>query len=83
MRIEELERQRSVMQAAMAHMNQVHHGSKKEYEVALMRMQAVSQDRHLRDHELAESLFSQLGQLRGEATSSFLHLEERERKARD
>ena len=56
MRIEELERQRSMLRSAMAHMNQVHQASKTEHEVALMRIEEVSQSQH---HELAESLSSQ------------------------
>ena len=37
-----------------------------EYEVAMMKMEEVRQSRHARDHELAESLSTQLGPLRGE-----------------
>ena len=77
MRVEELDRQHNMLQAAMAHMNQVRQGSKRECEVAMMRVEEASQDRHVRDHELAESLSTQLGRLRREAIGSYLHLEAR------
>ena len=76
-RTEELERQLNMLQSSMAHMNQVHQGSKAEYEVALMRVEEMSQCQRVEDQELAESLSNQLGQLRGEAASSYLHLEQR------
>ena len=81
MRTEELERQCNMMQAAMAHMNQVHQGPRMEYEVGMMRM-----EQHVRDHELAESLSAQLGRLRatlgGKSVRSGLEHGEGVRKAR-
>ena len=78
-RIEELERQRNMLQMAMTHVNQVHQSSKSEYERVLMRLEEASQAQHVRDREIAEALTAQLGQLRGEAASSYLQLEQKAR----
>ena len=55
-RIEELERQRDVVQAAMPHMNQVHVGTKADFEQAMGRLEEWSQMQHARDQEIAVSL---------------------------
>ena len=82
-RIEDLERRRDLMKDAMARMNQVHHGSRLEFEVTVMKMDESSQARHARDHELAESLSYQLGQLRSEAATSYVHLRDKKCKVKE
>ena len=66
MRIEELERQCDFLHAAVGHVNQVHHSSTEEYVHVVRRIEEASHAQHLRDEEVAESLYHELGQLRSE-----------------
>ena len=66
-----------MLHMAVGHVNQVHQGSKSEYEHALMRLGEVSQAQHVRDQKVAEALSAQLGQLRDEAASSYAQLEQK------
>ena len=54
-RIEELEGQRSMLQMAMTYVNQAHQSSKSAYKHALMRLEEMSQARHVRDRSRGEA----------------------------
>ena len=75
MRIEEFERQRDTLNAAVGHVNQVHQHAKAEYTLVVQRIEEASQAQHRRDQDVAESLQQQLGHLRSEASQSFVQYE--------
>ena len=75
-RIEELERHCDLLQAAVTHVNHVRQNSTEVYVHAVKKVEEASYAQHLRDEEVAESLYQELGQLRSDASPTIARFEQ-------